>query len=151
MSTFAAPAVQRVSAAPSGAVAQTSEANVARTIRKTVEFIKGEGGAAMNENRRSAQMLVHSSRRRADRSVVGRSKSLSCTCQSDGSRCWIEGQRPCTSQPRASEARAPPWVSHDKKDNALKGRHTLCPAPSGRCSFLSQIPGRRPLRRGLAL
>jgi len=37
-----------------------------------------------------------------------------------------------------------------KKDKALKGRDKLC-RPSGLGSFLSRIPGRRPLRRGLAL
>ena len=31
-----------------------------------------------------------------------------------------------------------------KKDKALKGRDNSCAAPSGLCSFLAQIPGRRP-------
>src|SRR6185436_13908979 len=62
-----------------------------------------------------------------------------------------QGQRPCTSQPRASEARAPPWVSHGKKDQALKGRPHLATPLQGLVHSSHGSQGGVRVRRGLAL
>ena len=53
-----------------------------------------------------------------------------CGAQAGGGTAGVrsretQGQRPATSQPRASEERVPPWVNHDMNVQALKGRDNI--------------------------